>query len=468
MKTVVHRYVVIWSTGTNKQQRNKQAIDWKYRNRQRQKKGQTRRHRQREKERERERGGGGGGGAQREREAYVCSKAAGMRKPLAMAESAWRLMLIGCHYRLLSACTCIIIFIMMGFNFSLSAFASWISYHWHKTNREKKMIHTKFGLNVTSWQIHTWKLFTIVELEPAIVKNSIFQNLSMYVFIFDQSVDPILEAAGPYGRPFLWQCWPWESCRAVGRLFSTQPASIWPWGSVLCLLLLVLLSCVSPFFLIVFFSFFFVSFSFFVFFSSLSVACSSLPPPPPHSSSSSSSSLGWSSSFSFSSSTPSSSSLSSSPVSSSHSSTSSTVSLLLCLLFLLRLHLLLLLLLFFVFFFFLHLFLYRVKALTFGCTRLGMSSSVAWWYSICQERERSEDCSSSFLAGLYLWLDSFLMVTGNLSVIIGTLLYVFGLCDCLFVGCLTSQGQRGLCEHHSEPTKEMCIPLRPIPKGDTL
>ena len=47
-------------------------------------------------------------------------------------------------------------------------------------------------------------------------------------------------------------------------------------------------------------------------------------------------------------------------------------------------------------------------------------------------------------------LNSFLMVTGKFSIVIRILLHVFG--------------SR---ERHSEPTKEMCIPLRPIPKEDT-
>ena len=48
---------------------------------------------------------------------------------------------------------------------------------------------------------------------------------------------------------------------------------------------------------------------------------------------------------------------------------------------------------------------------------------------------------------------SFLSVTGKLSLSVktGTLLYVFGSCEC-----------------HSKPTKEMHISLRPIPKNDAL
>ena len=43
------------------------------------------------------------------------------------------------------------------------------------------------------------------------------------------------------------------------------------------------------------------------------------------------------------------------------------------------------------------------------------------------------------------------MVTGTFSVITGTFLYVVGSRD-----------------GHSEPAKEMCVPVRPTPEADTL
>ena len=48
-------------------------------------------------------------------------------------------------------------------------------------------------------------------------------------------------------------------------------------------------------------------------------------------------------------------------------------------------------------------------------------------------------------------VNSFLWKAGQFSVMIGTLLYVFG-----------------SCERHSNLTEEMGIPLRPIPKKDSL
>ena len=48
-------------------------------------------------------------------------------------------------------------------------------------------------------------------------------------------------------------------------------------------------------------------------------------------------------------------------------------------------------------------------------------------------------------------INSFLTPTGTFSVVIGTLVYVFG-----------------SCERHYEPTKEMRIALRPIAEGGTL
>ena len=48
-------------------------------------------------------------------------------------------------------------------------------------------------------------------------------------------------------------------------------------------------------------------------------------------------------------------------------------------------------------------------------------------------------------------INSLLTVTGKFSAMTGTFLYVFG-----------------SSERHSEPTKEMCMPYRPILKGDTV
>ena len=61
------------------------------------------------------------------------------------------------------------------------------------------------------------------------------------------------------------------------------------------------------------------------------------------------------------------------------------------------------------------------------------------------------DVPSSFPVHFCDVSNSFLTKTGKLPVMIGTLLYVFG-----------------SCERHSELTEEMCIPLRPIPKENTL
>ena len=57
----------------------------------------------------------------------------------------------------------------------------------------------------------------------------------------------------------------------------------------------------------------------------------------------------------------------------------------------------------------------------------------------------SDQCTQAIIA------DPYLTVTGQYPVMTGTLLYVLG-----------------SCEHHCEPTKQMCISLRPTPTGDTL
>ena len=52
---------------------------------------------------------------------------------------------------------------------------------------------------------------------------------------------------------------------------------------------------------------------------------------------------------------------------------------------------------------------------------------------------------------MVLIFNAFLTITGKFPVTIGTLLYVFG-----------------SCERHSKLTEQMHVPLRPIPKEDTL
>ena len=74
-----------------------------------------------------------------------------------------------------------------------------------------------------------------------------------------------------------------------------------------------------------------------------------------------------------------------------------------------------------------------------------------WW----RQQERSKSChlqrgkqTDVPKPPIFLLSNSFLMITGKFSVMMGALLYVLGLCEC-----------------HSKLTDKMHIPLRPIPKG---
>ena len=68
------------------------------------------------------------------------------------------------------------------------------------------------------------------------------------------------------------------------------------------------------------------------------------------------------------------------------------------------------------------------------------------WY-----RPRVSSLRQAWTLALCKHFNSFLTITIAFSVMKGVLLFVFG-----------------WCERHSEVTEEMCIPLRPVPKGDTL